>query len=263
MSGDESMKHHNDIQELPVERCHSSGAMRNQNLRQSLIHAFEGLSHVLWTQKHVRTQLIMLVLVLVLSYVMHLHVTEVLFVLSAVALVLIAEFFNTAIEVVVNMITTSYHPLAKIAKDVAAASVLIASLYSLAVACGIFINENRLSVLFGKSHLIKVAQPNPIVVLVLCFAVLSVLVALGKSRKQHGSILQGGAVSGHTAVAFMLFAAIAIYSQFAVPITILAFLLAVLVAQSRVEGKIHTLAEVLWGAIFAIILMAIVVIFST
>ncbi len=51
MSGNESMKHPNDVTtDTPIERCHTSGEMRNQNLRQSFIHAFEGLSHVLWTQ---------------------------------------------------------------------------------------------------------------------------------------------------------------------------------------------------------------------
>jgi diacylglycerol kinase (ATP) len=238
--------------------------MANKNVLESFAHAFEGLSHVMWTQKHVRTQLFMVVLVLLLSYVMQIELTKMLFVLSAVALVLLAELFNTAIEVVVNMITQEYHPLAKIAKDVAAAGVLIASIYALMVGGGIFLSGNRIHRLLGGAHSFgNFAQPSPIVVLLLCFMVLSIFVALGKSRKQHGSILQGGAVSGHTAVAFMLFAAIAIYSQFAVPITVLAFLLAVLVAQSRVEGKIHTLAEVLWGALFAIVLMAIVVIFST
>ncbi|HEY3376452.1 MAG TPA: phosphatase PAP2 family protein, partial [Armatimonadota bacterium] len=111
-------------------------------------------------------------------------------------------------------------------------------------------------------HIVKIAQPNPMIVLLLCFGVLSILVVLGKSRKQHGSILQGGAVSGHTAVAFMLCAAITIYSNYQPSIAILAFLLAALVAQSRVEGKIHTLAEVLWGAIFAVILMTLIVVFS-
>ena len=50
----------------------------------------------------------------------------------AISLVVIAEMFNTAIEKTIDMITDEYHPLAKIAKDVAAGGVLIASLNSVA-----------------------------------------------------------------------------------------------------------------------------------
>ena len=53
--------------------------------------------------------------------------------------VMMAELFNTAIEVVVNMITDSYHPLAKIAKDVAAAAVLIAAAGALVVGLILFV----------------------------------------------------------------------------------------------------------------------------
>jgi diacylglycerol kinase (ATP) len=238
--------------------------MRNQTLRQSFSHAFDGLSHVLWTQKHVRTQLMMVILVFLLSYVMKLEMTKVLFMLSAVTFVLVAELFNTAIEVVVNMITQAYHPMAKIAKDVAAAGVLIASFYAVLVAGGIFINAPKINYFFFDTHLLRsVNPPNMLVVLLLCFAVLSILVMLGKSRKGHGSILSGGAVSGHAAVAFMLFSAVALYSQFNPYASVCALVLAVLVAQSRVEGKIHSLLEVILGGTVGIALMILLTIFGT
>jgi diacylglycerol kinase (ATP) len=251
--------------------------LRNKNLFESFFHAFEGLSHVLWTQKHVRSQLFMVILVFMLSFTVHLSTLEFLFVLSAVCLVMLAELFNTAIEVVVNMITLEYHPLAKIAKDVAAAGVLMASFYAVIVGGGIFFYSNQRlpTLLHSKQSLphalttmlihlehIKIAHPSSVVIIFLCFSVLSILVALGKSQKNHGSILQGGAVSGHTAVAFMLCTAIILYSDFNLTISIFAVVLALLVAQSRVEGKIHTLTEVLWGAVFAIILMTIIVLCS-
>lgn len=220
---------------------------------------------MLWTQKHVRTLLFLVALVLMLSFTVHLAPLEFLFIMSAICMVLLAELFNTAIEVIVNMITLDYHPLAKIAKDVAAAGVLIASFYAVTVVGGIFLFSNKgiVSLFHGTSALQHIAKPHPVVVVLLGFSVLSILVILGKSRQKHGSILQGGAVSGHTAVAFMLSAAIAVYSNFNPTITGFAVVLAILVAQSRVEGKIHTLAEVLWGAVFAIILMTIIVLFSS
>jgi diacylglycerol kinase (ATP) len=239
--------------------------MRNKNLLESFSHAFEGLSHVLWTQKHVRIQFLLMMLVLLLSYVMKLEAVRVMFVLSAIAAVLMAELFNTAIEVVVNMITESYHPLAKVAKDVAAAGVLVASIYALLVGGTIFLDVEQIRFLLGaQAKLLPIQHPpDPAIVVLLGIGVVSILVALTKIRMGHGTILRGGAVSGHTAVAFLLFASIMVYSDFNLLISIMAFFLAFLVAQSRVEGKIHTLAEVLWGATVAILLMALLTVASS
>lgn len=243
----------------PMTHPKTDNPMRNKNLAESFAHAFEGLAHVLWTQPHVRIQLFMVLLVLLLSYVMELKVLQVLFVLSAVAMVLVAELFNTAIEVVVNLITDRYHPLAKIAKDVAAAGVLIASIYAMLVGGAIFLGGERIRDIISSAHLgVKFQNhPHPVVVLAVGFAVLSIIVALGKIRAGHSNILRGGAISGHSAVAFLLFALITIQCQFNPIISVMAFFLAFLVAQSRVEGRIHTLAEVIWGATLALVIISL------
>ena len=234
--------------------------MSNKNIGESFYHAFEGLSHVIWTQRHVRTQLIMVMLVLLAAYVFNIDQLRVLFLLSAIAAVLIAELFNTAIEVVVNMITESYHPLAKVAKDVAAAGVLIASMYAFLVGVTVFFPVLKIrDWLLSTEQLRSVAQPDVAVGVLLGIALVSIMVPLFKVRVGHGTLLRGGAVSGHSAVAFMLFAAILIKSNFQPLISIPAFVLAVLVAQSRVEGKIHTVAEVLWGATVALVVMALLI----
>jgi len=228
--------------------------MSNKNLYESYYHAFEGLSHALWTQKHVRIQLTIVMLVLVLAYVRGLDELRVLFLFSAIAVILIAELFNTAIEVVVNMVTESYHPLAKIAKDVAAAGVLIASMYAILVGVTVFVPVKTIRDWLAKTPQFR-PQPDLVVVILLAVAIVFILVPLAKIRVGHGSILRGGAVSGHTAVAFLLTAAIAIKCTFDPLTTISALVLAVLVAQSRVEGKIHTVGEVFWGASVAVALL--------
>ncbi len=242
----------------PMPHPRTDSPMRNKNLAESFAHAFEGLAHVMWTQPHVRIQFFIVVLVLMLSYVMKLQTLQVLFMLSAVALVLIAELFNTALEVVVNLITDRYHPLAKIAKDVAAAGVLIASIYSLMVGGAVFLSSPKLLNFMVKAHSLNAPHPITIIIVLLVgFAVISIIVALGKIRAGHSNILRGGAISGHSAVAFMLFALIAVQSQFNPIICVMAFFLAFLVAQSRVEGHIHTLAQVIWGATLALAIVAL------
>jgi len=231
--------------------------MNNKHLGESFYHAFEGLSHAIWTQRHVRVQLIIVALALTLSYVMHIDTVHLLFVLSAVSAVIIAELFNTAIEVVVNMITETYHPLAKVAKDVAAAGVLIASMYAFLVGVTVFVPVADISKWLAKENIQQVPQPDLAVIILLAIAVVSIIIPIFKVRVGHGSLMRGGAVSAHTAVAFLLFAAIAVKSGFKPLITIPAFALALLVAQSRVEGKIHTVAEVLWGATVALVVMTV------
>ncbi|GAB3071472.1 hypothetical protein GCM10027156_24460 [Salinicoccus sesuvii] len=61
------------------------------------------------------------------------------FIVSAIFMVLIAEAFNTSIEAAVDLTTSTYHPLAKAAKDAGAAAVLLSSLYAVIVALIIFL----------------------------------------------------------------------------------------------------------------------------
>lgn len=155
---------------------------------------------------------------------------------------------NTAIESVVDMITQSYHPLAKLAKDIAAGAVLIASVTAAIVGGILFFGSNRLATL----HLRVEHDPQPItVILTVCVLVL-IIVMISKVLGGRGSILSGGVVSGHSALSFFL-ASTLIYRAMDYFTGVLALLLAFLVAQSRVEGKIHTMQEVIIGGLLGIL----------
>jgi len=78
------------------------------------------------------------VFVTVLGFYLRLGWAEWCFVLSAVFMVWLAETFNTAIEVLTDLVSPEHHPLAGKAKDIAAGAVLIAVVYSLFVAGIIF-----------------------------------------------------------------------------------------------------------------------------
>ncbi len=64
--------------------------------------------------------------------------TELLLIITAIFLVFITEMINTAVEAVVDLKTEQYHPLARVAKNVAAGAVLCAALFSIVVACLVF-----------------------------------------------------------------------------------------------------------------------------
>ena len=94
----------------------------------SLNCAIEGIIYTARTQKHMRRHFIA-ALVLLLS-VLLLRVTPLEFTMLTVSVcfVLFAELLNTAVEVVVDLVSPGYHPLAKTAKDVAAGGVLVAAI---------------------------------------------------------------------------------------------------------------------------------------
>ena len=210
-------------------------------------YAIEGVVHVFRTQRHMRFHFLTMVLVLVVSLVFRLKREEVIILLFTISLVLAAEMFNTAIEAVVDLVTQTYHPLAKFAKDIAAGAVLITTINALAVGFLLFPGGSRLALLSEETRL---RSPGWSTVAAVTFILLSIMVLMWKVAGGKGKLLKGGVVSGHSAVGFFLATTI-LFMSGKLAIGILAFSLAVLVAQSRVEGGIHTLAEVVLGALLA------------
>lgn len=101
-------------------------------------YAFEGILYALKTQINMKFHLFASLLVILLAFLFHVSSTEALFLCFAVAIVWIAELFNTAIEALCDLISTNIHPLAKVAKDCAAGAVLIAALLAIAIGFIVF-----------------------------------------------------------------------------------------------------------------------------
>jgi len=80
---------------------------------------------------------------------------------------------------------------------------------------------------------------------------LLLLLVIWKVKGGKGTFLRGGVVSGHTAIAFFLCTMILLLTQHPF-VAFLAILIALLVAQSRVETGVHTLREVFFGALLGI-----------
>ena len=105
--------------------------------KNSFLAAFQGLAFVLRTQRNAWIHLTITVIVVGISIFLHLEIGQWITLLLVIGLVWLAEFLNTAFEVIVDLASPDVHPLAKISKDVGAASVLIAAI--LAVIIGILI----------------------------------------------------------------------------------------------------------------------------
>jgi diacylglycerol kinase (ATP) len=110
---------------------------------QSFNYAFEGVIHALRTQRNMRIHFAIAAGVLILAFVYDVTRLELIALMIAIAFVLIAEMVNTAVEATIDLSTPSFDPLAKVAKDLAAGAVLIASVN--AVAVGYLVLADRLA----------------------------------------------------------------------------------------------------------------------
>ena len=106
---------------------------RSRSLREAFRFAFAGLKHVLYTQRNARIHLAIMVCVILLGLWLDLPPVEWALLVSAMAAVWLTECINTAIETVVDLASPEVHPLARVAKDVSAGSVLLAALFSIII----------------------------------------------------------------------------------------------------------------------------------
>lgn len=89
--------------------------------------AFAGLHYALRTQRNFKIHLLFAILVIGLAVWLKIDNGRFLFLVLAIFLGLVVEMANTAFEATVDLITRDYHPQAKIAKDLAAGMMLVAS----------------------------------------------------------------------------------------------------------------------------------------
>jgi diacylglycerol kinase (ATP) len=171
--------------------------------------------------------------------------TDILILSGAIALVLICEIFNTAIELITDMSADRFHPRVKIIKDIVAGGVLISVLNAILVGYLIFVRQPFIKQI--GDGIDRVKQSDWHVTFIALVVLLAVVLSI-KAVFQKGTPLRGGMPSGHSAVAFALWIAVSFISDSGF-ISFLTLILALLVARSRVAGGVHTLWEVIAGAL--------------
>lgn len=113
--------------------------MSARDLIKSFQYALQGIVYSLATQRNMRIHFGVALFVMLLSLLLGVNRWEALLLFVAITLVIIAELFNTAIEALVDMATEEFHPLAKIAKDVAAGAVFLTAGLAIAIGMTVFI----------------------------------------------------------------------------------------------------------------------------
>ncbi len=219
---------------------------RPPNILDSFNFAFEGIVHALRTQRNMRIHFGVALSVIILALIVSVSRIELIALLISISFVLVAEMLNTAIEGAIDVATTAFDPMAKLAKDVAAGAVLIATINALAVGYLVFADKvaNRSANLFDRVR----DAPSELTLVVLVVVVVAVIAT--KAWTGRGTPLKGGLPSGHAAIAFAGWIALtyATGADHRFLVSSIALILALLVAQTRVESGVHSALEVLYGA---------------
>ena len=228
----------------------------DDTLMEKVNYAIEGIIYTVKTQKNIRYHFLAAAFVLLASAFLPITKVECLLVVVIIALVLIVEVLNTAIEELVNMISPHINQRAKMVKDIAAGAVLISAIGAVILGSLIFIPylfspaSRTLSFFHGLSK----SESSAYIVLFSLLLVI-VLIVVAKATYGKGEPLHGGMPSGHSAVAFSIGTAVVFLSSNPI-IIVLTFCLVIMVSHSRLLLKIHTYTEVVVGALVGAIVTA-------
>ena len=234
--------------------------MKNDNFFEAWGNATNGIIYSATTQRNIRIQLVLAVIVMVLSLFYGLNTAEFLCLLFAVFMVIFAELINTAIETVVDLFVDVYHPKAKISKDVAAGAVVLAACNALVVGYFIFFKEENLKAISDSIFNNMVKSPMHLAFVAIMLVVIEVIsMKAGCSKKtERGELVKEGFVpSGQSAIAFAALTAIWLNSKDIVTFT-LALILSILVVENRVGSNARTKAEIVFGACMGVLIVLLI-----
>jgi len=182
---------------------------------------------------------------------------ELIALLLAIAFVLIAEMLNTAIEAAVDVASTSFDPMAKLAKDIGAGAVLIAAINAIAVGYLVFSGQ----VAEESSRLLDKLSEAPAELTLIALVLTIALVITLKAFSGRGSPLRGGWPSGHAAVAFAAWMAVTLVlgdTEHRFLVSSLTLIMALLVAQTRIEAGVHSTLEVASGGLLGALVTLVI-----
>jgi diacylglycerol kinase (ATP) len=229
-------------------------------VRPSIIESFnfaiEGVIHVLRTQRNMRLHFAAAVVVIVVAVAVGVSKIELSVLLISIAFVLVAEMINTAIEGAIDAATTSFDPMAKLAKDIAAGAVLIASVNAVAVGYLVFAGKAA----DKTAEVLDRVRGAPAQITLVALVLTVIIVIATKAWTGRGTPLRGGIPSGHAAVAFAgwMAATYIVSDSHRFVVSALTFIMALLVAQTRVESGVHSALEVAYGgALGALVTLAV------
>ena len=216
-------------------------------LVRSFNNATNGLKYSFLTQRNFRFHTLALIVVLLATMLLKLTLVEELLIIIAIGFVIISELFNTAVELLTDLYEEKYHKTAKYIKDVSAGAVMFSAIIAFMI--GFFIFFRKIQVPF-KLTVISFAYSRQYFV-VISIVLIIVSVILIKMISHRGTPLEGGFPSGHSAVAFGIWALITVLTTDLL-ISTLVFVLAFVIAIGRIRDNIHNVIEIIAGGVVGV-----------
>lgn len=224
-----------------------------KKLLDSFNYAINGIIYALRTQRNMRIHFGIALIVLLSTFFYDISKLEFIALAICITMVIAAELINTAIESVIDLGTNHYHPLAKIAKDTAAGAVFLTALNAVLVGYIVF-GDKIMDISYQFAH--KLREKDHFIVFVIIMIV-AIITVIAKAIWGEGTPLQGGMPSGHSAIAFSIATCISMISNEPI-VYMLSYFMALITAQSRVDSKVHTVKEVIVGAVLGISITVII-----
>lgn len=219
---------------------------KKSSLVDSFNAAIEGFLYVIKTQQNMRIHFLLALLVLLFGIYLDFTRTELIMLLLTCSSVLIIEMINTASEIAMDYVESAHSKWVRIVKDVTAGAVLVASLNAVIIGYFLFFRDNILSTVFQREFF-KLSRSDwhiSFFILIVLFGV----IIMSKAIFHKGKPLRGGMPSGHSAVAFSVWMLIALLTNNML-IIFAVFVLACMIAQSRISRHYHTGWEVIVGSV--------------
>src|SRR5436190_14288862 len=176
--------------------------------------------------------------------------------IMCISYVHVAEMINTASEGAIDVATTSFDPMAKLAKDIAAGAVLIASVNAVAIGYLVFAGKPA----DKTARVLDKIRSAPAAITLVALVLTVIVVSATKAWTGRGTPLRGGLPSGHAAIGFAgwMAATYIVSDSHRFLVSALTFIMALLVAQTRVESGVHSALEVVYGgALGALVTLAV------
>jgi len=223
--------------------------MRENKLVESFNAAIEGFLYVVKTERNMRIHFLSAIFILLLGIYLNFTPHELMVLAITITLVLVAEMINTAVELIVDIVVeTEFHPIARVVKDASAGAVLLTVVNAIIVGYMLFAGKVPFTLEEGMARLGR----SPWHLTFISIIVVLALTILGKVTLRRGTPLRGGMPSGHSAIAFAMWTVIAFLTRNAI-VMLLAFVMAFLIARHRIKDSVHTVWEVVAGAILGIL----------
>ena len=222
--------------------------MQERKFVESFNAAVEGFIYVLKTERNMRVHFLAAFFFILLGIYLNFTYLELLALSVTITMVLASEMINTAIELIVDMVKSDFHPVARIIKDVSAGVVLLTSINAVIVGYILFSRK----IPFNASDAMDTIKSSPWHVTFIALILVFGSTIIGKALSRKGTPLRGGMPSGHSAIAFSMWTAITFLTHNAIVI-MLAFVMAFLIARHRIKDSIHTIWEVAAGGLLGVL----------